>query len=400
MSTTIAPAAARRIALAAQGFGTPRPAGRIDVRHFRRVLRHVSLVQIDSVNVVVRAHYLPFFSRLGRYSMRALDQWLWTSGEMFEYWAHEASLVPVERRPYLRHRMLDGRRWHRVEELERSSPGYLDGVLGEVEERGPLTASDLDNPGRRTGPWWGYGRGKIALEHHFATGAVTVAGRPRFTRLYDVPERVHPSRVLEIPDVPRDVAMTELLALGAKAHGIGTTEDFADYYRLPIREARPLMRVLVERGDVAPVEVEGWNRTAYLHRDAARPRSIKSRALLAPFDPVVWHRPRAERLFGFRYRIEIYVPAEERVHGYYVLPFLLDDRLVARVDLKADRKVGRLAVRAAHHEPGVEVERVALELGDELRTLARWLELSDVSIQPVGDLAPALGVEMRRGRSS
>lgn len=358
------------------------------------MLQHVSLVQIDSVNVVSRAHYLPFFSRLGRYSRDALDRWLWDSGEMFEYWAHEASLIPIERRPLLRHRMNQPHPWSRVDELSAEHPGFLARVLEEVARRGPLAASELEDPGAPTGPWWGYGKGKVALEYHFAEGNVTVASRRNFTRIYDVPERVHARSVIDRPDVPREDAIRHLLELGARAHGVGTVEDFADYYRLPIRQAREAMPRLVADGAVDPVAVEGWSRPAFLHRRAARPRRVRARALLAPFDPLVWFRPRAERLFDFRYRIEIYVPAERREFGYYVLPFLLDEALVGRVDLKADRAGSVLIARAAHHEMGVDPDRVAEALAHELHDMAGWLGLGEVAVSDVGNLSRRLRVEV------
>ncbi len=388
------------MALAAQGLLRPRPSGRVDVRHFRRVVDDVSLVQLDSVNVVARAHYLPFFSRLGPYPTDALDRWLWRSGEMFEYWGHEASVLPVRHRPLLRHRMIEGRSWWRMDDFEAEHPGYVQQVLAEVRRRGPVTVSDLEDPGHRTGPWWGYGKGKVALEHLFACGSITVADRPRFTRVYDLAERVHPPSVIEAPDVPRDEAIVELLALGARSHGVGTVREFADYHRLPIKDARRLMPRLVERGDVVRAEVEGWREPGFIHREAVQPRKAEARALLAPFDPLVWHRDRTERIFGFRYRIEIYVPAAKRVYGYYVLPFLWGDRLVARVDLKADRRAGRLLVRASHHEPNVDVADVAAALAAELKLLSEWLRLDAVVVEPVGPLAAPLAVEVGRTGSS
>ncbi|MDH4116387.1 MAG: winged helix DNA-binding domain-containing protein [Acidimicrobiia bacterium] len=379
---------ARRIALAAQGFGSGRPGGRIDVRHFRRVVDSVKVVQLDSVNVVARAHYLPFFSRLGAYPVEKLDQWLWRSGEMFEYWAHEASLVPVGQRPLLTHRMNGGWHWESIERIGRDNPGYVDRVLQAVREEGPLRAADVEGH-RRADSWWGWGDAKIALEHLFLTGLITASDRIGFQRIYDLPERVHPEAVALGTREPDD-AKTELLALAAQAVGVGTIHDLADYYRMKIGDARRLLPGLVRRGDVIEANVDGWTQPAYLHASAVRPRSIRTSALLAPFDPVVWNRERAERLFGFRYRIEIYVPAAKRTYGYYVLPFLLDDRLVARVDLKADRGAGKLIVRAAHGEDGVDTARVAGALGAECAEMATWLGLDDVEVEERGDLATRL----------
>lgn len=380
---------ARRMALAAQGFCDGRPRGRVDVRHFRRVLGRVRLVQLDSVNVVARAHYLPFFARIGPYARSALDAWLWGSGEVFEYWAHEASLIPVEHRPLFGHRMTGSHR-HWVETFEREHPGYIEAVLEEVRSKGPIGVGGLDEPGERTGPWWGYGPGKRTLEWLFLKGRVTVARRVHFARRYEIPERVFPSHVLERPMLGTEEARRELLRLAVQAHGVGTLADLADYYRLRVPEARPLLAGLARAGEVEEVEVEGWRGPVYLDPAARVPRRVEGRALLAPFDPLIWFRPRTERLFGFRYRVEIYVPAAQRRFGYYVLPFLLDGDLVARVDLKADRAGGRLHVRGAFAEEGADRSRVARELAAELTEMATWLELEGVVVQRRGDLAESL----------
>jgi uncharacterized protein len=378
----------RRIALAAQGFATPRPTGRTDVRHFRRVVDAVRIVQLDSVNVVSRAHYLPFFARLGPYDRAALDRWLWRSGEMFEYWVHEASLVPTGHRPLVVHRMEGAKHWSAMDRIQLERPGFLEEVLSAVRERGPLKVGDLDGH-RRADSWWGWGDAKIAIERLFLTGKVTAADRPGFQRIYDLPERVHPHAV-ELGGLEADDAKTEMLAHGAAAHGIGTVHDIADYYRLNIGDARRLMPRLIARGEVEEVEVPGWAQPAYLHTAAAHPRSISASALLAPFDPVVWFRDRGERLFDFFYRIEIYTPEPKRVYGYYVLPFLLDDRLVARVDLKADRKARRLLVRSAFGEDGVEPDHVTAQLAEELAAMASWLDLDEIEVGDRGDLIQPL----------
>ncbi len=378
--------------MAAQGFGAPRPPGRVDVRHFRRVLDSVRIVQLDSVNVVARAHYLPFFARMGAYDRAALDRWLWQSRELLEYWVHEASLVPVEHRPLLVHRMEGARHWAAMDRIELEKPGFVDDVLEAVRQRGPIKVGDLDGH-RRADSWWGWGDAKIAIERLFLTGKVTAADRPGFQRVYDLPERVHPHAV-ELGALEADDAKTEMLALGAAAHGIGTIHDIADYYRLKVGDARRLLPRLISRGEVEEVEVIGWRHPAYLHVAAAHPRSISARALLAPFDPVVWFRDRGERLFRFHYRIEIYTPEPKRVFGYYVLPFLLDDTLVARVDLKADRKARRLLVRSAFGEAGVDRDRVAAELVEELAAMAAWLDLDEIEVGERGDLAAPLRSRM------
>lgn len=382
---------ARRIALAAQGFGRPRPTGRVDARHFRGVLNRLHVVQLDSVNVLARAHYLPFFARLGPYSREALDAWVWRSGEVFEYWGHEASLLPIQLRPALAHRMAGAWKWwsggigHR---MGREQAELVAAVLDRVREDGPLGAGDFES--KAQGGWWGWSDAKRALEHLFLSGALTTVDRVNFARRYDLAERVHAPDVLGTPGLDVDEGQLELLARSASALGVGTAHDIADYFRVPLTATRALLPRLVERGDVDAVEVEGWREPAYLHREAAVPRRLRAQALLAPFDPVVWYRDRAERLFDFRYRIEIYTPAPKRVYGYYVLPFLLDERLVARVDLKADRASGVLLVRTAHLEEHADIGAVAPALAEELDSMAAWLELADVTVEAAGPLGDAL----------
>jgi len=350
----------------------------------------MTVLQLDSVNVVCRSHYLPMLARLGPYDRAALDRFLYRSARNFEYLGHEASITSQDLHPLLRWRMARSR-WGRGVRMEREAPDYLRAVLAEVGERGALSVKDLSDPGERTGPWWGQSKGKIALGWLYSTGRLAVANRNNmFVTEYDLPERVIRSDILSAPDVPDVDAKRQLLLLGARSHGIGTATDLADYFRLKMPQARPLLADLVAEGELEQVEVEGWAEPAYLHPEARRPRTITGRALLSPFDPVVWFRPRAERLFGFRYRIEIYVPEAKRVHGYYVLPFLLDGQLVARVDLKADRQAGLLRVRGSFAEPGVDTARVASTLNDALVEMAAWLDLGDVVVEPNGDLAPAL----------
>lgn len=382
---------ARRYALAAQGFAEPRPAGRIDVRHYRRVVDRIGLVQIDSVNVFSRTHYMPFFSRLGDYDRAALDAWLWTSGEMFEYWGHEASLIPTRDHLLWRWRMNGTFNWQRLEEMRQEHPEYLDEVLSQVRERGPLRTAELRDPGERDGTsMWGWSKGKVALEALFMGGKVSTATRHNFVRMYDLSERVIPAEHYESDDPAPEEAQSELLLRAARSMGVATGTDIADYPRIRMPEARPLIERLVAAGELIEVEVEGWGRTAYLHPEATVPRRVEGRALLSPFDNLIWFRDRVERMWDFHYRIEIYVPEPKRVYGYYVLPFLLDDDLVARVDLKSDRKAGALLVKGAFAEPDVDRARVGRELRAELETVAKWLGLDEVRVSRNGDLAPML----------
>jgi hypothetical protein len=390
-------AEARRVALAAQGFAEP-PLGRdVDARALRsRVLDRVGIIQIDSVNVLQRAHYLPAFSRLGTYDINLLDKVShYAPRRLFEYWGHEASLIPVELHPHLRWRMKRAHddAWGGMRRIARDRPDLVAAVLDDLRARGPLTAAQLahhDEPRAPKGPWWDWSDVKRALEYLFWSGEVTSARRVRFERRYDVPERVLPAAVLAAPTPPVEEAQRELLRVAARALGVGTEPDLRDYFRLPAGESKARVAELVEAGDLLPVAVEGWNAPAYLSRGARVPRSVDARALVGPFDSLIWERPRVERVFGFRYRIEIYVPKEKRVHGYYVLPFVLGDRLVARVDLKSDRAAGALLVQAAHAEPGAPPE-TAEALAAELRRMAGWLGLDDVVVVGAGDLAPSLG---------
>jgi uncharacterized protein YcaQ len=386
---TISNDRARRIALAAQGFRDARPSGRVDARHFSRVLGRVGVLQLDSVNVVCRAHFMPVYSRLGPYDRESLDRWAY-GGALFEYWAHEAALMPVHRRHLMGFRMADEPHWNSFDRLKRERPGYIDDVLDIVRRRGPLTVSDLDDRGPRTGPWWGRDHGKLALEYLFDMGQVTTADRVGFKRVYDIAERVFPADVLARPALPAHEAQKELLVLAARSLGVGTAEDLGDYYRIRMPVTRPLLDELEREGRLERVDVRGWSKPAYLHPEAVAPHSVPCRTLLSPFDPVVWFRERALRLFDFHYRIEIYVPEAKRVYGYYVLPFLLDGELVARVDLKADRSASTLVVKGAWAEPGVDAVHVAEELRRELETYAAWLDLGSVDVVANGDLAPLL----------
>lgn len=378
---------ARRYALGAQGFIEGRATGRTDVRHFRKVVDLVGLIQLDSVNVFSRTHYMPFFSRIGPYDTEALDDWLWGSGEMFEYWGHEASLIPVERHRLFRWRMAQALKWKRFVTLEEEHPEYVEDVYKQVAERGPLRTRDLEAPGERdTSQMWGWSNGKVALEALFLKGLVTASDRPNFMRMYDLPERVIPTEHLNSDTPGHDEALAELLTLAAASMGVATADDLADYYRIKMPAARPVLRRLIDNGDLVEVEVDGWDRPGYLHPDATLPRWPRGTALLSPFDNLIWYRPRVERLWDFHYRIEIYVPEEERVHGYYVLPFLMEGDLVARVDLKTDRRDNALQVRGAFAEPDVDKKAVGRALRKELDLVAGWLGLDDVVIDRNGDL--------------
>ena len=374
---------ARRIALAAQGFGAARPAS-VNAGHLRRTIDRLSLHQIDSVNVLVRAHYLPAFSRLGTYDRKLLDTAAWgrkIKRTMFEYWAHEASLLPLELHPLLRWRMAAAERgeigWRGLRAYAGERRREADAVLERIRAEGPVAASDFEH-GKGQGGWWGWGEAKSTLEWLFWAGHVTTATRRNsFERVYDLPERVIPPAILELPTPDAATAHRALIERSARAMGVATAVDLRDYFRLALDETRVAIEALVEEGMLLPVAVKGWDKPAWLHRDAKVPRRMKGAALLAPFDPLIWERARAERIFGFRYRIEIYVPAEKRVHGYYVLPLLLDGRIVARVDLKADRQGGRLLVQRCHFEPGAPGE-TGERLAGELRRMADWLGLGEV----------------------
>ncbi|MFC7340704.1 winged helix-turn-helix domain-containing protein [Saccharopolyspora griseoalba] len=397
---------ARRHALAAQGFADPAPRGDVTRRHVQRALGRTKLLQLDSVNVAVRAHYMPVFSRLGAYSAELLDAAAWQHSSrrprlLVEYWAHEASLIPVEDWPLLRWRMQQrdlGWRTRSAELFDRC-PQLVDDVLAAVKELGPIGAGPLERElggGQRKGrgTWWNRSDTKRVCEYLFAAGELTTGTRRGFERLYDLPERVLPAHLLD-NEPTEDEAVRTLVRRSAEAHGVATEPDLRDYYRLSPAQSRQAVAELVDEGVLEPVAVEGWQHTAYRHTTSRAPRKITGRALLCPFDPLIWERSRTERLFDFRYRIEIYVPESKRQYGYYVFPFLLDGELVARVDLKADRSAGVLRVPGAFLEPGRVAGRVAAELAASLREMADWLGLDDVVAGSRGDLAPQLGAELR-----
>ena len=374
---------ARRIALAAQGFGVPRPAT-VSGRHLQQTIRRLSLHQIDSVNVLARAHYIPSFSRLGNYDRGLIDRSAWAARRdrrLFEYWAHEASLLPLEIHPLLRWRMQQadngevGWRSMRIFARERRSEALH--VLDRIRAEGPMAASDFEN-GKGRGGWWGWGDAKRALEWLFWAGHVTTATRRNsFERVYDLTERVIPAAILALPTLSLSEAHRALVERAASALGVATATDLRDYFRLSPEPTRHAIAELVEDKVLLPVAVEGWRQPAFIHQSARRPRRINGQALLAPFDPLIWERGRTERLFDFRYRIEIYTPAHKRVHGYYVLPFLVDERIVARVDLKSDRQNSRLLVRKVTLEPQAP-DDTNDRLAAELKLMADWLGLESV----------------------
>lgn len=382
---------ARRVAIHAQGLAAARPGSTPNLGHVTRAIRALHVLQIDSVIVVERAHHLTLFTRLGPYDTGLLERAL-EKRRIFEYWARMASFTPIEDYPLYRYRM--ERRasgdWGWFRDLNQRRPGYAESVYRQVVEGGPLTVADLDESGEKKGPWWGWADGKIALEYLFAAGRVSVAFRRNFTRHYDIVERVIPDEYREGPELPPPEAQRRLLLQAARALGVATSKDLIQYYWLGTAESRPILRGLVDEGHLVEVEVEGLAKPALLHPEAVIPRAVDARALLNPFDTYMFNRERVERLHDFQYKVEIYVPAPKRVYGYYVFPFLLGEDLVARVDLKADRKAGVLRLPGAFLEPGFDGVTVARELYAELGEMARWLGLEDIEIGRKGDLAAHL----------
>jgi uncharacterized protein YcaQ len=392
---------ARRIALAAQGLGEPRSSGEATRLRMGRAIERSGLLQIDSVNVLTRMHYLPLFSRLGAYSRPLLEEAAWGAKRnrtLFEYWAHEASLLPLRTQPLLRWRMARAEQglgtWGKMKPFAGERRGEAETLLKRIDRDGASTASDLCEA-KGSGGWWGWSETKSALEWLFWSGQITTkTRRSNFERVYDLTERVLPSAILDMPTPSEADAHRGLLAAASKALGVATVLDLRDYFRLSPEDAKPRILELVETGELIPLDVEGWRGPAYVHRDARNPRSASAKTLLAPFDPLIWERSRTERLFGFRYRIEIYTPADKREYGYYVLPFLMGDALVARVDLKFDRANKVLVVQAAHREPEAP-DDVMEHLAVELRLMAGWLGADDVTVQSAANAAEHLNAALR-----
>lgn len=400
--TTMSAQAARCTALAAQGFAESRPGTAPTRRHLMSALQRTRLLQLDSVNVAVRAHYAPLFSRLGDYDPALLDEAAWAPTArrprlLVECWAHMASVVPIGDWPLFRWRMraVEARPWRLLQQAEERSPSMFQDVLDVVRSAGPIGAGGIERElgarrdGQRGG-WWEWSDVKIMCEWLFDTGRLLTGTRRGFERLYDLPERVLPPEVLAADELDEHDAVRQLVEQAAASLGVATEPDLRDYYRLKPARSRRAVAELVAAGRLEPVTVDGWRHPAYRHVDARTPRRVLGSALLCPFDPLVWERERTERIFGFRYRIEIYVPEPKRVYGYYVFPFLLDGELVARADLKADRKLGVLRVPGAFAEPGVHGARVVAELAAELRLMAQWLGLDGVLVGERGDLAAPL----------
>jgi hypothetical protein len=385
--TSLSRAEARRTALAAAGFAEPRPEG-ANLRGLGRIVDRLHLLQIDSVNVFARAHLMPLFSRLGAYDPALLERAAYGGRRrsLFEYWGHEASLIRLDLQPLFRWRMERAARGEDIygglAGFGRERRDFIDAVRSEVESRGPLSARELEEGGRGRGSWWGWSDGKRALEWLFWAGQVTTATRRGFERVYDLPERVLPPAILAQPTPSPQEAQRQLLRHSARALGVATERDLRDYFRLPVADVRARLPELVEAGDLVAVAVEGWSAPAYLDPATRIPQRIAARALLSPFDPLVWERSRAERLFDFHYRIEIYTPAEQRLFGYYTLPFLSGERIVARVDLKADRAGRRLIVHSIHPEPWASPETFAADLAEELRLAAAWQGLAAIVAPP------------------
>lgn len=394
MAEVISALTARRMALAAQGFAQARPkaAGR---KHVLQTISRLGVLQIDSVNVVSRTHYLPLFSRLGHYPRDLLEDLAWgKKPELFEYWMHEASLAPWSTQALMRWRMEDAAQgvgtWKGVAKFLRTRRDFVDRVRNEIEARGPMPASELDLGAKGQGGWWGWSEGKHALECLFWAGEITAATRRgTFERVYGLPHKVHPEHVVAAETPPRDAAQGELIRIAARAMGVATERDLRDYFRMGVADTKARISELQDRGDLISIEVAGWDQPAWTTPDAQRPRKVAASALLSPFDNLIWFRERTERIFGVKVRLEIYTPAPKRVHGYYVLPFLQGEAITARVDLKAERKAGYLSVLSAHAEPWANDQTAPL-LAAELHLMAKWLGLDGVKVASKGDLAEEL----------
>jgi uncharacterized protein len=396
-------AQARRIALAAQGFTDPKPGGGTDMRHLRRVLRRLHLIQMDSVNVLQRAHFMPLYSRLGPYPVQLLERAAYRPPrELFEFWGHEASLITTDLQPLFRWRMARAAdfAWGNMRRVVAEQPELVAWVLDEVRDRGPITAAEIEHDAPRQKDHWGWNWSvvKQALEWLFYTGQVTAAERTTsFARRYDLPERVLPRAVLDAPTPALPDAFRALVALSARALGVAAEGELRDYFRLPVQGFKQAVAELVDDRVLLPVTVAGWKGPAYLHHEVRLPRRVRAATLVSPFDPLIWERARTQRLFDLNYRIEIYVPAPQRLYGYYVLPFLLGERFAARVDLKADRRARVLQIPAAWLEPGADPAETAEALAAELTRLAGWLGLDTVAPPERGDFAGPLAAALASG---
>lgn len=390
---------ARRLALSAQGFSGRRSPAAISSVQVNRLIERLGILQIDSVNALVRSHYLPLFSRLGLYAPQLLDQAAWSQGRqrrLFEYWGHEASLLPLAMYPLMRWRMQRASQgqgiYSQLARFGQEQQATIRRVLSAVEEQGALGAGSLSTRQERAGAWWDWSAEKHALEWLFAAGEVTVAGRRGFERLYDLPERVIPSAVLEHPLLSEADAQRDLLLHAATALGVATEKDLRDYFRLVPGDSKERVAELLEAGLLQQCAVQGWSQPAYCLPAVKVPRKVEASALLSPFDSLVWERSRTERLFDFHYRLEIYTPQHKRVYGYYVLPFLHNERIAARVDLRAERALGRLAVHAVHEEQQGLDDQGMQALASHLRQMATWLGLADVQLNCQRDSARRLRV--------
>jgi uncharacterized protein YcaQ len=384
---------ARRIALAAQGFASRRQNGRVGRARFEDMVHRLGVVQLDSVNVLVRSHYLPALSRLGAYDVGLLERAAWGKRpSLFEYWGHEASLMPLAMQPLFRWRMeraRSGETWSGLATFGRERRDFIDGVLRRIEAEGPLTGGDFAEGPSKSG-WWNWSDGKRALEWLFWAGFITTRTRRGFERVYDLTERVIPGVVLDTPTPHEADARRALLLIAANALGVATAADLRDYFRLPASGISQLLEDLVDAGQLTRLAVDGWRQPAYWAKTAREPRRLDANALLSPFDNLIWRRDRAERLFGTRIRLEIYTPAHKREHGYYVLPFVHGDSIVARVDLKADRREGALRIQASHLEPGADEASTAPALAKAMGEMAVWLGLSRLIVVEKGGLSAAL----------
>jgi uncharacterized protein YcaQ len=396
---------ARRLSLDSLGFRAAKPK-RAGVAHVRATAHRLGAIQVDSVNVLARAHYLPAFSRHGRYRPAILDELAHGKRELFEYWGHAACLLPMDLYPLMGWRM--EKQVENWSGLDAKRLKYIEAVFDEIAERGPIAAGEISIAGKSTGPWWGWSDGRLAVEFLFRQGRIAVAGRRHFERLYDLSDRVIPAAVFNTPRIGEREAKKELLGRAARAMGVGTAKDIAQYFhvdgfwdrhavggRKPVGNLRAMFDELEEEGRLERASVEGWKHTAYVVPGARIPKSVDARAIVSPFDPLMWERSWTRAVFGFEYQIEIYVPAPKRVYGYYVLPFLMGDTFAARVDLKADRKASKLIVHSAHIEPGRDESDVASALAGEVRSIAEWLSLESIEVGRKGDLARSLKRNVR-----